>query len=148
MKIGLNKEIVFKWDMNEREFTDLMAPLPGTHRDEVTYEGSVFFGDFKLEFVKNDIAGTYCNFFQINGEEPYEVLCDGTPYSELYPQCDEFRIVHRRTFKSFAQNMECQILNFLSRNPEYILGAITLTDPNRWYPSEKGYKVTKISREA
>lgn len=151
MKVELlNKvmEINFKWDMNEKEFADLMSPPPGSHIDVVTYDGAVFFGDFKLEFMKNDVAGTYCNFFQINGENPYEWLRDGTPYSELYPQCDEFKIVHRRTFEKFAKNIERQILSFLERNPEYILGAIAMTEPGRWYPNGQGYTVKTFSRIA
>ena len=80
---GNEMEIKFIWDMNADEFKHLCNPIPtedGT--DEVVYDGALFFGNFKLEFMKNDNAGVY---FNLRHTEFIEDALKPTIPSNWYP---------------------------------------------------------------
>ena len=87
--MNTNTSIHFMWDMNQKALDAALAPLPEHPIDVSDYMGAVFFGKFKLEFIRNDVAGCYCNLFEYGAEdEPgraYAYLEDGTPYEERYP---------------------------------------------------------------
>lgn len=149
----LTSEITFRWDMTEEEFRTIHDATPDDYADDMCeYEGALFFGNFKLEFIKNDISGCYCNLFQYGVEDKpdmaYDYLEDGTPYEECYPICDEIRVPHRRTFESFAENVEQQVIDMLNRHPEFIMDAVKLTAPAKWYPGEREKYLKDFSREA
>ena len=66
---GVDMEIKFIWDMTEMEFKTIHDATPDDYEDDMTeYEGALFFGNFKLEFIKNRIAGCYCNLFQYGAD--------------------------------------------------------------------------------
>jgi len=147
----------FMWDMCPAEYDDLFRPLPEHMHDLSEYDGAVFFGNFKLEFIKNDTAGVYCNLFQYGTEdEPgraYAYLEDGTPYEERYPESDEITtpdpagVACRPTFDVFADGIEQQVFGLLSRHPEFIPAATVDTDPDKWYPSGAAYTISDIARD-
>ena len=149
---GNEMEIKFIWDMNADEFKHLCNPIPtedGT--DEVVYDGALFFGNFKLEFMKNDNAGVYFNLFQYGAEDDgnraYAYLEDGTPYEERYPISDEIKLPYRRTFKSFAENIERQVIDLLNRHTEFIEDALKPTIPSNWYPGKSLKYIKDFTRE-
>lgn len=129
-----DEEIDFQWDMTDEGFHRLMRPGNDDADDVSDYLGAVFFGNYKLEFIWNDIAGAYNNMFWYGKEEipgnAYAYLDNGTPYEEIDPA---FVIPMRRTFESFAKNIEAQIIKWLNDNPEYIEDALVKTDPDKWY---------------
>lgn len=144
---GGDDEINFKWDVNDAEFREIMKRADGIHGDDMSeYCGAVFFGDYKLEFVRNDIAGTFNNLF-LYGKEGYEWLEDGTPYDELLTEVESITIPHRRTFNAFAENIERQIIDMLNNHPDMIAFAIRETKPNKWYPGNHPYKINEITRD-
>lgn len=134
--------ICFIWDMTEEEFKLLMSEDIEEY-EEPTYCGAVFFGNFKLEFMKKNYGGCtgYRNLFQYGAEdtkgEAYDYLEDGTPYEERYPISDEITLPHRRTFRKFAESIERQIIQMLDNHPEYIPDATVPTVPSNWYPGER-----------
>ena len=146
------EEIKFIWDMTEEEFKLLMSEDTEEY-EEPTYCGAVFFGNFKLEFMKKNYGGCtgYRNLFQYGAEdtkgEAYDYLEDGTPYEERYPISDEIRIPHRRTFDSFAGNVEQQVIDLLNNHPEFIKEALKSTIPSNWYPGERLNYIKNFTRE-
>ena len=150
---GVDMEIKFIWDMTELEFKTVHDATPDDYEDDMTeYEGALFFGNFKLEFIKSRIAGCYCNLFQYGAEDTpngaYEYLEDGTPYEERYPISDEIRIPHRRTFESFAGNVEKQVIDLLNRHPEFIEDALKPTVPSNWYLGARHNYIKNFTRIA
>jgi len=143
-------EIQFKWDMIEKEFKACMRP--GKDWDGIDtsdYLGALFFGDFKLEFIWNDVSGPYNNLFfwgaEYNKGQAYSYLEDGTPYEEIDPP---FVIPKRRTFESFAKNIEKQVIDWLNGNTEYIEYALEITKPTKWYPDGQCNVTRDITRIA
>jgi hypothetical protein len=146
---GIDMEIKFMWDVTEKEFRELMRPGDDDADDLTDYFGAVFFGNYKLEFVWNDVAGAYNNMFWYGREDvpdgAYAYLEDGTPYEEIDPP---FVIPKRRTFASFAKNVEAQIIKWLNDNPEYIEDALVETNPVKWYPDGQCNVTRDITRIA
>jgi len=141
---GTDMNIHFVWDMTDDEFKAFMAPDDEDLEDLRDYCGALFFGNFKLEFIKMEV-GYYCNLFQYGAENEYgsayAYLEDGTPYEEL-DEVDDIRIPRRRTFESFAENIERSVIDLLNKNPALIEDALEDTIPSKWYPTET-YNYTK-----
>lgn len=154
----MKKSVRFQWDLNNKNFNAMLEPLPDHPIDECYYMGAVFFGNFKLEFVRNDVAGIYCNLFEYAAEDDpdhaYGYLEDGTPYEERYPISDEINtpdlntLVRRPSFTEFAEGIERQINEMLNRHPEFIESASVNMDPNNWYPCNHSYHIKEFSRTA
>ena len=147
------ENVQFMWDMNNTEFKHLFNPPPDDYANDINeYDGAVFFGDFKLEFIKNDISGCYCNLFQYGATNElgsaYAYLEDGTPYEERYPESDEVKIPHRRAFEHFAEIVEKSVIDLLNNHPEYIEYAIEPTSPTKWYPDGQCNVKRNITRIA
>ena len=143
-------EIQFAWDMTEAEFKALMRPeKDDLGQDMSDYLGALFFGNYKLEFIWNDIAGAFNNMFWYGKEDvpdrAYAYLEDGTPYEEIYPS---FTIPKRRTFDAFAKNIEEQVIKWLNNNPTYIEDALVETNPTKWYPDGQCNVTRDITRVA
>ena len=150
---GYTMEIRFVWDMNNKEFDELMAPGLDSRGNDITeYLGAVFFGDFKLEFHWNDVAGSFNELFFFGAEftegRAYGYLEDNTPYEELTEVDEEFHIRKRRTFDGFAKSIESQVIDWLNRHPDYIEYALELTIPSKWYPGEKENYMKDFTRIA
>ena len=145
--------IHFIWDMAADEFKYLMTPDVEEYEEPI-YCGALFFGNFKLEFMKKNFDGChgYRNLFQYGAEDrkgdAYGYLEDGTPYEERYPESDDIILPYRRTFRSFAENVEKQVINLLNAHPEFIKDAIKGTIPANWYPGERHLYTKDFSREA
>ena len=144
--------------MHQKEFDALFAPLPERMQDISDYCGAVFFGNLKLEFIRNDVAGGYFNLFEYGAEDvpghAYSYLEDGTPYEERdpyptveFPDLENMKPEDRPTFTAFAENIEKCILRLLKETPDLIPAAIMPTDPNKWYPCDHPYKVEEITRD-
>lgn len=143
-------EIKFIWDMTEAEFKALMRPeKDDLGQDMSDYLGALFFGNYKLEFIWNDVAGAFNNMFWYGKEDipdrAYAYLEDGTPYEEIDPP---FTIPKRRTFDAFAKNIEEQVINWLNNNPTYIEDALVETNPTKWYPDGQCNVTRDITRIA
>ena len=143
----------FMWDMDDARYTELFA-VPESAVDVCNYCGAVFFGDLKLEFIRNDISGIYCNVFQYGAEDisenAYGYLSDGTPYEERNPLADEIIPTQCNSFAEFAADIEIQVLRLLPDYPDLIPVASAQTDPDKWYPGSHPYHVNitrRISRE-
>ena len=156
---GITGQINFKWDMLPREYDAMFEPLPAAYHDLSDYIGAVFFGKLKLEFIRNDVAGIYCNLFEYDADDgdgnAYAYLEDGTPYEERYEIGDAIRTpdlrdgqINRPEFTAFAEDIERQIIALLDEHPEYIKSALGPTDPNKWYPCDHPYHIDEITREA
>lgn len=155
----ITANVHFMWDMSPKDYDKLMTPLSETMNDISDYMGAVFFGNIKLEFIRNDISGIGCNCFEYAAEDypgqAYSYLEDGTPYEERYYFGDELFVPDLETavktdlptFEDFAENIEHQIINLLERFSELLPSAIFQTIPDKWYPCGHPYKVT-IVREA
>ena len=139
-------EINFKWDMIDKEFKALMAPVSDEMAELSEYDGAVFFGDYKLEFCHNTVAGAFCNLFQY-GADGYEYLANGVPYAELDDMEYEIIVPYRRLFESFAINVERQIVAMLYAHPVMIKSAVGETNPDKWYPEGQLYTIDDISRD-
>ena len=147
---GRDMDIKFMWDMTEAEFRAVITSGKDSEGDDMSdYCGAVFFGDFKLEFVWNDVAGAYNNLFLWGAEydvgRAYGYLEDGTPYEELYP---DFGIAKRRTFVSFAKRTEETVVKWLNDHPEFLEYALGKTDPTKWYPGGQCNVTRDITRIA
>ena len=147
---GVEQEIKFMWDMIEAEFKAVMAPGKDSQGVDVSdYLGALFFGDFKLEFIWNDVAGAYNNLFfwgaEYSSGHAYAYLEDGTPYEEIDPP---FVIPKRRTFEAFAKNIEKQVIKWLNDTPIYIEYALEKTKPTKWYPDGQCNITRDITRVA
>ena len=142
--------INFKWDLSQDAFNAMRSPLPENPNDVSDYMGSVFFGKFKLEFIRNDVAGIYCNLFEYGAEDDpgyaYSYLENGVPYEERYPASDGIITPDIDSFDDFAEDIERQILAMIDKHPDFIPSATQQIDPNDWYPCNHPYKVT-ITRE-
>ena len=145
-----NTNIHFMWDLNQDALDTMLSPLPEHPIDMCDYMGAVFFGKFKLEFIRNDVAGVYCNLFEYDAEDDpgyaYSYLENGVPYEERYPASNEVFAPDIHTFDEFAKDIEHQIAMMLEKHPEFIQGATEQINPNDWYPCNHPYKVT-ITRE-
>ena len=145
---GNGMEIQFMWDMTNDEFKALMVHGKDSEGLDLSdYLGAVFFGNFKLEFIWNDVAGAFNNLFWYGQEDrpgyAYAYLEDGTPYEELDPP---FVIPKRRTFEAFAKNVEAQVTRLLNMDPTYIEEALKPTDPTKWYPDGQCNVTRDITR--
>lgn len=162
MNINLHnttKSVHFMWDMPEKNYKDMLAPLPEESCDTSDYMGAVFFGNIKLEFIRNDVAGLYCNCFEYDVEDTpdnaYSYLEDGTPYEERYVFGDEILLPDIQnaepsklpSFQTFAEDIEHQIVAMLGKYTDLISPATYKTVPDKWYPCGHPYKVTVV-REA
>ena len=147
---GTDMDIDFQWDMSEEQYAMLKNnPNEWTEHD---YLGAVFFGNCKLEFVlaQNDEGSfVYCNMFVL-GQEGYDYLPDGTPYAEYEGFACKFEedLPKRRTFRSFAEHIEHDIVDVLNEYHQLIEEAIVPTNPERWYPGYKHDYMSKITRRA
>ena len=146
--------IKFVWDMTDDQFKTLMAPQDDdTPEDLRDYCGAVFFGNFKLEFIRTE-DDPYCNCYQYGANDnfggcgPYAYLSDGTPYDERFQIDEAICITKRRTFEHFAENIEKQVISVLNQAPKYIEEAIKPTDPARWYPDGQSDYTITITRVA
>ena len=148
---NITGSVHFMWDLKQDSLDAMAAPLPDHPIDTSDYMGAVFFGKFKLEFILNDVAGTYSNLFELGAEdEPghaYYYLEDGTPYEQRDSLNDEIRIHGTNNLEEFAEDIERQIIQLLEKHPDYITVAMQPTEPTRWYPCNHPYKVT-ITRVA
>lgn len=147
---GSTKSICFMWDLDQNKLDEMLAPLPDKPNDMSDYMGAVFFGKFKLEFIRNDVAGVYCNLFEYGAEDDpgyaYNYLENGIPYEERYPATHEVFAPDIHSFNDFAKDIENQIIMMLDKNPEFIPSATQQINPNDWYPCNHPYKVT-VTRE-
>ena len=148
---GITGSIHFMWDLNQSALDTMLAPLPEDPIDVSDYMGAVFFGKFKLEFIRNDVAGIYCNLFEYDAEDDpghaYGYLEDGTPYEERYPVSDEIHPRNLPTLEAFTDDIDRQILLVLNNHPDLISSALHQISPNDWYPCNHPYTVT-ITQEA
>ena len=145
--INCEREIHFIWDMTDAEFKVIQNIIPDDNGNDINdYLGACFFGKFKLEFIRNDIAGCFVNLYEYGVEDKkdqaYAYLEDGMPYEERFFMCDDMKVPHRRTFESFAEKIEAEIIEMLNKYPEYIKFAFRDTVPANWYPGER-YKYTR-----
>ena len=142
-------EIKFMWDVTENEFDAMRTPGRDDGIDVSEYFGAVFFGDFKLEFIWNDVGGVYNNLFFYGAEdihgEAYAYLEDGSPYEDIIPDLD---VVKSRTFDAFAKKTEETLVKWLNGRPEFIEYAIKETDPKKWYPDGQCNITRDITRVA
>lgn len=139
--INCEREIHFIWDMTDAEFKVIQNTIPDDNGNDINdYLGACFFGKFKLEFIRNDIAGCFMNLYEYGVEDKkdqaYAYLEDGMPYEERFFMCDDMKVPHRRTFESFAEKIEAEIIEMLNKYPEYIKFAFRDTVPANWYPGE------------
>ena len=155
---GQTYQINFKWDMQQDGFNTLFAPLPEKAQDVCDYCGAVFFGNMKLEFIRNDVAGGYLNLFERCAEDmpggAYGYLEDGIPYEERdpyptvdFPDLENMKPEDRPSFDTFTKGIEDNIILLLKDNPDLIPAATVPTDPNKWYPCDHPYKVTNVTRD-
>ena len=149
---GHQMEIKFIWDMTASEFELLQAPLDKYGYEEPDYLGALFFGNFKLEFMKSPRHGGYRNLFQYGAaddpDHPYSYLENGVPYEERLAESEELIMPHRRTFPMFAKNIELQVVKLLNNHPIYIGDAFKTTFPAKWYPGEHSNYTKNFTREA
>lgn len=142
----ISKSIRFLWDISQDALDEALAPLPQHPTDTCDYIGAVFFGTFKLEFIRNDVAGVYCNLFEYGAEDDpgsaYAYLDDGTPYEERYPVSDEITVNDIGTLDEFAKDIEHQIIKMIDRHPDFRPGATKHIPPEKWYPGNCKYKPT------
>ena len=156
---NVTASVHFMWDMPEKNYEDMLSALPADPCDTSDYMGAVFFGNIKIEFIRNDVAGLYCNCFEYNAEDvpgnAYYYLEDGTPYEERYALGDAIRLPDISSadrsklpsFQTFAEDIENQIIVLLNQYSEFIPSAIFQTIPDKWYPCDHKYKVS-IVRES
>lgn len=149
-RTGETVTVTFKWDIVPGVVRKITEPLPVDDRD---YCGSVFFGNYKLEFIRADEPGPYCNMFEygIEDGEPgtaYSYLPDSTPYEERCDFADSIDIPARRTLKAFARKVEAQICEMLRKKPDYIPAATVPTDPDKWYPGDHAHLRSPITHIA
>ena len=152
MKDGTEYTVTFKWDMLPAEYSDLFAPIPDNPCELTDYCGAVFFGNFKLEFIRNEAYGGYRNLFQYGAEDipgsAYSYLEDGTPYEDRDALADQITLPEGVPFDTFAAHIENQICGLLCRYPELIAAATVPTVPDKWYPCDHPYQIDEITREA
>lgn len=134
---GGDEDIEFKWQLTADDLRRLHSSKCENGDD---YCGSLFFGDFKIEFIWDDCIKYRTNCF-VYGVDGYDTMEDGTPYND----CDQINaslmIPCRRTPERFARNIEEQIIDLLKKHPDLIQYAIKPTDPDKWYP-RSNYKPT------
>ncbi len=141
---GNEMEIQFRWDMTAEQFKEYMLTFL-TEKGKDNYCGSVFFGNFKFEFVTTP-DGTYNNLFLL-GQRGYGMLEDETPYDELPGFADQIYMHPRRTFEAFARDIERQIIECANEYTDYIPWMLTPTEPARWYPNGNYNTTIKTTRE-
>ena len=150
---GKTIEVNFKWDMSQTELEDLNAGHDDNLDGLYIYDGAVFFGDFKIEFIRNENPGRYLNMYQYGiidhpGEvDAYAYLEDGAPYEDRDEQVQSITIRTIESFPDFALDIELQILDMLGEYPELIQAATRPTDPDKWYPAGRPYKIDEITRD-
>lgn len=150
--INCEREIHFIWDMTDAEFKVIQNTIPNDNGNDMNdYLGACFFGKFKLEFIRNEIAGCFVNLYEYGVEDKkdqaYAYLEDGMPYEERFFMCDDMKVPHRRTFESFAEKIEAEIIEMLNKYPEYIKFAFRDTVPANWYPGEYSKYIKDFTRE-
>ena len=145
-----DSQIKFIWDVNEAEFKHIINATEDDNGLDITeYDGAVFFGNYKLEFLVNDVCGLFNNLFKLGADDSiYDWLEDGTPYSELYSEDLEIDIPNSTmTFDKFTENVETQIIAMLNKYPEMIDDALVDTVPERWYPLEREKYMRDFTKE-
>ena len=126
------EEILFMWEMTQDNLRHLRYDKDWHPSD---YCGSLFFGNYKMEFIWDPDIQCRINCFE------YDPADGGREYGDIngvsYDRCDpiesSFLLPPRRSLERFTKAVEEKIIDILNKHPDLIEQAIKPTRPDIWY---------------
>ena len=122
--------IKFMWEMTDSDLLRLASKdYPANGND---YCGSLFFGDFKVEFIWDECINWRINCFRYNFGNYGDI--NGVPYDQCDPIEYHFALPEITTLGKFTADVEEHIVDILETCcPSLIPYATKRTEPYKWY---------------